>query len=60
MHYIAKDFEGFCKAKGMTFPEFVRVAGTQYVTGQAQYEEAPSETITKVLERLFRLMPQGN
>jgi transposase len=52
MHYIAKDFEDFCKKKGMTFPEFVRVAGTQYVTGQAQYEEAPSETLIKVLNHL--------
>jgi len=55
MHYIAKDFEDFCKKKGMTFPEFVRVAGTQYVTGQAQYEEAPSETITKVLEKVVQV-----
>jgi len=55
VHYIAKDFEDFCKKKGMTFPEFVRVAGTQYVTGQAQYEEAPSETITKVLEKVVQV-----
>jgi transposase len=55
MHYIAKDFEDFCKKKGMTFPEFVRVAGTQYITGQAQYEEAPSETITKVLEKVIQV-----
>jgi transposase len=52
MHYIAKDFEDFCKKKGMTFPEFVRVAGTQYITGQAKYEEAPSETLIKVLNHL--------
>jgi len=55
MHYIAKDFEDFCKKKGMTFPEFVRVAGTQYITGQAQYEETPSETITKVLEKVVQV-----
>jgi len=55
MHYIAKDFEDFCKKKGMTFPEFVRVAGTQYITGQAQYEETPSETITKVLDKIVQV-----
>jgi len=55
MHYIAKDFEDFCKKKGMTFPESVRVAGTQYITGQAQYEEALSETITKVLEKVVQV-----
>jgi len=39
----------------MTFPESVRVAGTQCITGQAQYEEALSETITKVLEKVVQV-----
>jgi len=38
----------------MTFTEFARVSGTHYVTGQTRYEEKPSETIMKVLDKIER------
>jgi len=38
----------------MTFTEFARVAGAHYVTDQTRYEEKPSETIMKVLDKIER------